>query len=64
MNEQTRRYLDEEWLEEQATKAVEDERNRRNEQRPVPDARRQAQKEWGRAMAKYHRSRGKADKPQ
>ena len=62
MNEQTRRYLDEEWLDEQETKAVEAERNRKNEQRPVPDARRQAQKEWGRAIAKFQRNRNKSDK--
>ncbi|MBA3469680.1 MAG: hypothetical protein H0T53_08545 [Herpetosiphonaceae bacterium] len=63
MNEQTRRYLDEEWLDEQETKAVEEQRSRKNDQRPAPDARRQAQKEWGRAIAKYQRSRSKADQP-
>lgn len=64
MNQQTRRYLDEEWLDEQEVKEVEEQRTRKSETRTAPDPRRQQQKEWGRATAKFHRSREKANKNQ
>jgi hypothetical protein len=59
MNANTRRYLDDDWLDEEEIKEVELERERKNEQRPAPDPRRQKQKEWGKAMAKFHRSKNK-----
>ena len=61
MNANTRRFLDEDWLEEEEIKEVEQERERKNEQRPTIDPRRQQQKEWGKAMAKFHRSKNKAN---
>ena len=61
MNANTRRFLDEDWLEEEEVKEVAQERERKNEQVRVPDPRRQQQKEWGRAIAKLHRSKAKQD---
>ena len=61
MNANTRRYLDDDWLDEEEVKEAELERERKNEQVRAPDPRRQQQKEWGKAMAKFHRSKNKAD---
>lgn len=64
MNAQMRRYLDEDWDEEVEVEAPKRDRKPPN---PIAQSRRQASKEFGRAMAKFHRSRdkerGKQGKP-
>ena len=54
MNDRMRRYLDEEWDE---TLELEVEERERESKQPKPLAqdRRQKQKEWGRAISKYHK---------
>lgn len=59
MNADTRRYLDEDWLDEADVKEAQLERERRNEERPPPDPRQQKQKAWGKATAKFLRDRSK-----
>ena len=59
MNANTRRYLDEDWLDEAETKEAQLERERKNEERPPPDPRQQKRKEWGKTIAKHLRARNK-----
>lgn len=62
MNEQMRRYLDEEALDELEIREATAARERRSDDRPPPDPRRQKSKEWGRAMAKFQRAQQKDKK--
>ncbi len=62
MKGQTRNYLNEEWIEDQETEEIAERRERKNDDRPPPNPRQQKAKEWGRAMAKYHRQRKKVDR--
>ena len=57
MNEHMRRYLDENWDEQAQSEEP------KREERPAKKVknldRRQAQKQWGRSMAKFHREQKK-----
>ncbi len=59
MKSQTRRFLDEEWLEEHEIEELKEERERRNDDRPPPDPRAIKSREWGKQHAKFHRQRKK-----
>ncbi|HSH77019.1 MAG TPA: hypothetical protein VLA19_00630 [Herpetosiphonaceae bacterium] len=55
MNDQMRRYLAENWDE---TPEIETEHHQREEKKstkPLAQERRQKQKEWGRAISRYHK---------
>ncbi len=59
MNANMRRYLDEEWDEDfEETKET---RNRKPPKSELAQSRRQTSKEWGRAIAKMHRTRAKLE---
>ena len=57
MNDRMRRYLDED--RDETGEPEEREREDRKSTNAVKQQRRQASKEWGRAIAKYHRDRKK-----
>ncbi len=57
MNDRMRRYLDEDW--DETGEPEEREREERKSTNVVKQQRRQESKEWGRAIAKYHRDRKK-----
>lgn len=58
MNDQMRRYLDDEWDEQ--PEPAERDRSDKRPTKPLTQERRQQAKEWGRAHAKYHRQLKKA----
>ncbi len=57
MNDRMRRYLDEDWDEQAETRTRE--RDDDKAQKPLAFDRRQRDKAWGKAMAKYHRTQRK-----
>ncbi len=57
MNDQMRRFLDEDW--EEKGEPEERERDERKSTNAVKQQRRQQSKEWGRAAAKFYRERKK-----
>lgn len=59
MNANMRRYLDEEWDEDVAD--AKGTRDRKPPKSQLAQSRRQASKEFGRAIAKMHRSRAKLE---
>jgi hypothetical protein len=59
MNANMRRYLEEDWDEEPYV--AKQEQFRKPQKNELAQSRRQTSKEWGKAIAKFHRSREKAE---
>ena len=59
MNANMRRYLEEDWDDE--LYAAKQDQSRKPPKNELAQSRRQASKEWGKAIAKFHRSREKAE---